>query len=79
MLLFKGDNYDDNIELAIDIVSAKPNGEKLPLTKSSLRTIKSLVKSFTNNRNINTTLNNNRRITYKINNNFYIFRLRIQY
>lgn len=61
----------------IDIVSAKPTGEKSPLTKSLLRTTKSLVKSFTNNRNINTTRNNNRKITYKINNSFYIFRLRI--
>ena len=39
----------------IDIVSAKPNGEKSPLTKSSLRTTKSLVKSFTNNRSTNRT------------------------
>lgn len=39
----------------INIVSAKPNGEKLLLTKSSSIITKSLAKSFTNNRNINTT------------------------
>lgn len=39
----------------IDIVSAKLNGEKSPLTKSSLRATKSLAKPFTNNRNINIT------------------------
>ena len=55
MLLFKGDNDDNNIELAIDIVITKHNGEKSPLPKSSLRTTKSLAKPFTNNRNINTT------------------------
>ena len=43
MLLFKGDNDDNNIELAIDIVITKHNGEK------------SLVKSFINNRSTNRT------------------------
>lgn len=50
MLLFKGDNDDNNIELAIDIIITKHNGEKSPLTKSYLKSLKSLAKSFINNR-----------------------------
>jgi hypothetical protein len=55
MLLFKGDNDDNNIELAIDIVITKHNGEKSPLTKSYLKSLKSLAKSFINNRSTNRT------------------------
>lgn len=55
MLLFKGDNDDNNIELAIDIIITKHNGEKSPLTKSYLKSLKSLAKSFINNRSTNRT------------------------
>lgn len=55
MLLFKGDNDDNNIELAIDIVITKHNREKSPLTKSYLKSLKSLAKSFINNRSTNRT------------------------
>ena len=42
-------------ELAIDIVITKHNGEKSPLTKSYLKSLKSLAKSFINNRSTNRT------------------------
>lgn len=55
MLLFIDDFINNNIEIDIDIVIAKLNGEKLPLTKSYLKSLKSLVKSFTNSKSINKT------------------------